>query len=224
MRKDLVVFRCEDCIKNLEEYNPYVYETGEEIPLDKIEVIKVDKQLCENNELNRKNTPHLQAPILLTKASDTPWEVKFWDSIYDHEQGISEIYGKYESFSEAEKVVEESAEARYWASYEIILVVGEDEYPVYTYSRVEPLADEFVRIDGNPKLSLDTGKQCVCGGKPCEQKYKVYVHFDGCLDYIVDAKDEDTAKEDAIELFSIEKANKIISMLDYKVCDCELLS
>lgn len=44
MRKDIVVFRCEDCIKDLQEYNPYVYENGETIPLEKIEVIKV---LCK---------------------------------------------------------------------------------------------------------------------------------------------------------------------------------
>lgn len=64
MRKDIVVFRCEGCIKDLQEYNPYVYKNGETIPLEKIEVIKVDKYMCENNELNMHFKPQCQAPIV----------------------------------------------------------------------------------------------------------------------------------------------------------------
>ena len=133
MRKDIVVFRCEACIKDLQEYNPYVYKNGETIPLEKIEVIKVDKYMC-------------QAPITLTEASDTPWKIKYWDSIYDREEGISDIYGEYETFEEARNAIVNSSSARYWAAYEIILVVGDEEYPVYTYANTRPLADEFLKV------------------------------------------------------------------------------
>ena len=109
MRKDIVVFRCEDCIKDLEEHNPYVYKTGENIPLEKIEAIKVDKYMCENNEFNMHFKPQLQTPILLTEASAEPWKVKYWDSIYDREQGISAIYGEYESFEDAKNAIANSS-------------------------------------------------------------------------------------------------------------------
>ena len=44
MRKDLVVFRCKSCIEDLKEYNPYVDKEGKKIPLDRIEVIEVEKR------------------------------------------------------------------------------------------------------------------------------------------------------------------------------------
>lgn len=153
MRKDIVVFRCEGCIKDLQEYNPYVYKNGETIPLEKIEVIKVDKDMCENNELNMHFKPQCQAPITLTEASDMPWKIKYWDSIYDREEGISDIYGEYETFEEARNAIANSSSARYWAAYEIILVVGDEEYPVYTYASTRPLADEFLKVYSKKKQS-----------------------------------------------------------------------
>lgn len=153
MRKDLVVFRCEECIKDLEEYNPYVYENEDEIPLDKIEIIKVDKHMCENNELNMHAKSQLQVPIMLTDASERPWSIKYWESIYDREQGIASVYGKYETFEEAKSAIEDSSYAKYWAAYEIILIVGEDEYSVYIYANTRPLADEFLPVNSKPKAT-----------------------------------------------------------------------
>ena len=37
--------------------------------------IKVDKYMCENNELNMHFKPQCQTPITLTEASDTPWKI-----------------------------------------------------------------------------------------------------------------------------------------------------
>ena len=160
MRKDIVVFRCEDCIKELQEYNPYVYENGEMIPLEKIEVIKVDKYMCENNALNMHFKPQVQAPIILIKASDTPWKIKYWDSIYDREEGISEVYGEYETFEDAKNAIANSSYAHYWAAYEIILTVGDEEYPVYTYANTRPLADEFLKVNSKSNCSVKGNRKC----------------------------------------------------------------
>lgn len=160
MRKDIVVFRCEDCIKDLQEYNPYVYENGEIIPLEKIEVIKVDKYMCENNALNMHFKPQVQAPVILVKASNTPWKIKYWDSIYDREEGISEVYGEYETFEDARNAIENSSYARYWAAYEIILVVGNDEYPIYVYANTRPLADEFLKVNSKSSYFVKGNRKC----------------------------------------------------------------
>lgn len=68
---DLVVFRCAYCAKDLEEYNPYVYEDGTEIPLEKIKVIEVENHdtECENAEDNMHAKPQKFAPIQLWKYS-----------------------------------------------------------------------------------------------------------------------------------------------------------
>lgn len=89
------------------------------------------------------------ASIILPEASDKHWKIKYWYSIYDREEGISEIYGKYETFEEAKNAVDNSSLARYWAAYEIILTVGDDEYPVYIYANTRPFADEFLVIDSD---------------------------------------------------------------------------
>lgn len=224
MRKDIVVFRCEDCIKDLEVYNPYVYKTGEEIPLDKIEAIKVDKYMCENNELNMHFKHQLQAPILLTDASAEPWMVKYWDSIYDREQGISSLYGKYETFEEAREAVETSSYAKYWAAYEIILVVGEDEYPVYIYANTRPLADEFLRVNSKSDSSIKSNWKCSIAGKTGEREYKVHIHYEGCIHYVVEAKNDEEAKAAALALFGDENPDNLIDRLEHDVCDCELYS
>lgn len=220
MRKDIVVFRCEDCIKDLQEYNPYVYKNGETIPLEKIEVIKVDKDMCENNELNMHFKPQCQAPITLTEASDIPWKIKYWDSIYDREEGISDIYGEYETFEEARNAIANSSSARYWAAYEIILVVGDEEYPIYTYANTRPLADEFLKVYSK-KCSVKSNRECKIVDKNCQQEYRVYIHYDGCIHYIVEAENDEKAKEAALNLFSDEAWKNIIDRLEYDVCDCE---
>lgn len=221
MRKDIVVFRCEDCIKDLQEYNPYAYENGETIPLEKIEVIKVDKYMCENNALNMHFKPQLQAPVILVKASDTPWKIKYWDSIYDREEGISEVYGEYETFEDARNAIENSSSARYWAAYEIILAVSNEEYPVYTYANTRPLADEFLKVNSKPGCSVKGNRKCSIVDKTEECEYKVHIHYEGCIHYIVEAKNEEKAKEKALALFGDEAWENLINRLEHNVCDCE---
>lgn len=222
MRKDIVVFRCEDCIKDLEEHNPYVYKTGENIPLEKIEAIKVDKYMCENNEFNMHFKPQLQAPILLTEASAEPWKVKYWDSIYDREQGISAIYGEYESFEDAKNAIANSSYSPYWAAYEIILVVGEDEYPVYTYANTRPLADEFLKINSQSGVAVKNNCKCGIVDKTGEREYEVHIHYEGCIHYIVEAKNDEEAKAAALALFGDENPDNLIDRLEHDVCDCEM--
>ncbi len=222
MRKDIVVFRCEDCIKDLEEHNPYAYKNGETIPLEKIEVIKVDWYMCENNQLNRNFNPRLQAPILITDASAEPWKVKYWDSIYDRKHGISTIYGEYETFEEAKNAVANSSYSPYWAAYEIILAVGEDEYPIYIYAETKPIADEFLKVNSQSEVIVKYNRKCGMTDKTYEREYKVHIHYEGCVHYIVKAKDDEEAKEAALNLFGYEKPNNLIERLEHNVCDCEL--
>jgi len=68
---DLIVFRCPECAEDLKEYNPYVYDDGTEIPLEKIKVIEVEEHNtdCENAEDNMYEDPQKMAPIQLYKYS-----------------------------------------------------------------------------------------------------------------------------------------------------------
>lgn len=68
---DLVVFRCKHCKDDLKEYNPYVYDDGTQIPLEKIKVIEVKEHDtdCENAEDNMHSKPQKMAPIQLWKYS-----------------------------------------------------------------------------------------------------------------------------------------------------------
>lgn len=145
MRKDLVVFRCKNCSNELKSYNPYIYPNGKKVPLDKIEVVKVDENFCENNFFNLNHHPRLQGAIRLVNAPELPWTVKYWETIYDREQGISDIYGKYESFLEAKAAISDNGCAKYWATYEISLSTENEEYPVYVYANCRPFADEFLK-------------------------------------------------------------------------------
>lgn len=222
MQKDLVVFRCEDCIKDLQKCNPYFYKNGEKIPLEKIEVIKVDKYMCENNALNRHFKPQLQAPVLLMDASAEPWKVKYWDSIYDREEGISSIYGEYESFEEAKNAVSNSSYSPYWAAYEIILVVGDEEYPVYTYANTRPLADEFLKVNSQSGVTIKNKRKCPIVDKTGEREYEVHIHYEGCIHYVVEAKNDEEAKTAALALFGDENPDNLIDRLEHNVCDCEL--
>ena len=146
MKKDLVVFRCKNCIKDLKEYNPYVYPNGKAVPLSKIEIIEVEKEFCENFEKNLNRNPRHQAAINLQNAPNKPWVVEYWDSIYEREEGISSIFGRYETFEDAVADVENEGCPDYWACYEIQLDNGEERSPVYIKANSKPLADEFLKI------------------------------------------------------------------------------
>lgn len=43
---------CEGCIKELQRYNPYIDFNGRTIPLENIEIIRVDVQDCDNSNLD----------------------------------------------------------------------------------------------------------------------------------------------------------------------------
>lgn len=145
MRKDLVVFRCENCIKDLQEHNPYVYPNGKTIPLKRIEAIEVDRKHCENNEENISHKPQLCTSIRINRKEKNPWIVKFWETEYDREDGMAEIFGRYETFNEAYNEGIRSARLNDWACCEILLKAkDEEQYAVYTYATTDPKADEFV--------------------------------------------------------------------------------
>lgn len=216
MRRDLVVFRCKDCIEDLKEYNSYVYSDGKRIPLEKIEVIEVEKEFCENTEQNLNSKPQLQAPIKLDGYPEKPWKVVFWNSIYDRDQGLSEVYGHYESFAEAKEAIEGESCSKYWAAYEIQLDNGEEGVAIYVYANCRPLADEFIKTTSGALKQ----KSYIL---PLKQ-YKVHVHFEGCIGYGVLAGDEVEAKEKALELYADEEPECLIDKLVYKVCDCEMPS
>lgn len=69
---DLIVFRCKTCADDLKNYNPYVYDNGKEIPLNKIKVIDVENHndCCENSEKNMDQKPQAYAPIKLYKTNN----------------------------------------------------------------------------------------------------------------------------------------------------------
>lgn len=59
-KEKVVVFRCKNCIEDLKEYNPYINENGEGIPLENVICIEVPYEKCEN-------TTFELTPILLNK-------------------------------------------------------------------------------------------------------------------------------------------------------------
>lgn len=213
MRKDLVVFRCKGCIEDLKEYNPYTDAKGNIIPLDRIEVIEVPKEFCENAEINLCSKPQLQAPIKLEGYPERPWRVVIWSSIYDREQGISEIFGWYESFAEAKTAIEKDSLSKYWAAYEIQLDNEEESIVVYHYANCRPLADDFIKTSAGQPRKMSALQPL--------KKYKVYVQFEGCIAYGVLAGDAEEAKEKALSLYEDEEPEYLIDKLIHKVCDCE---
>ena len=213
MRKDLVIFRCKGCIENLKKHNPYVDKAGNTIPLDRIEVIEVEKDFCEYAELNLISEPQLQAPINLEGYPDRPWRVVVWNSIYDREQGVSEIFGWYETFEDARAAIEKDSLSKYWAAYEIQLDNEEESIVVYNYANCRPLADEFIKVTAGQSRKLSAVRPL--------KRYKVYVHFEGCIGYGVLAGNEEEAKEKALSLYEDEESEYIIDKLIHKVCDCE---
>lgn len=213
MRKDLVVFRCKNCIEDLKKHNPYTNANGDTIPLDRIEVIEVEKDFCEYAEINLNSSPQLQAPINLEGYPERPWRVVLWSSIYDREQGISEIFGWYETFADAKSAIEKDSLSKYWAAYEIQLDNEENSIVVYHYANCRPLADEFIKVPANKPRKMSAIQPL--------KKYKVYVHFEGCIGYGVLAGDEEEAKEKALSLYEDEEPEFLIDKLMHKVCDCE---
>ena len=141
MKKDIVVFRCTDCIKDLKEYNPYIYNDGTPIPLDKIEIIEVTHEFCENNEKNLNN--NLQKRINLKELQDKPYLVKFWETEYHRNQGLSTILEWYDNYYEAYKEAYTNAHFYDWAAFEVCIEINDEEYAIYTYARTEPFADNF---------------------------------------------------------------------------------
>ena len=148
MKKELLVFRCKNCIKELKGYNPYVDASGNSIPLNKIEVIEVNEEFCENEENNLNAKPQLQAPISLKDYPEKPWKVVYWDTIYDREEGFSDVYGLFNSFAEAKHAIKSEPASKYWACYEIQLSNGKNSRTVYIRANTRPLADEFIKIKG----------------------------------------------------------------------------
>lgn len=213
MRKDLVVFRCKSCIEDLKGYNPYVDKDGKTIPLDRIEVIEVEKDFCEYAEINLNSNPQLQAPVNLEGYPDRPWRVVIWSSIYDREQGVSEIFGWYETFAEAQAAIEKDSLSKYWAAYEIQLDNDEDSVVVYHYANCRPLADEFIKVPAGLPRKMSVVRPL--------KRYKVYVHFEGCIGYGILAGDEEEAKEKALSLYEDEEPEFLMDKLMHKVCDCE---
>ena len=173
----------------------------------------MEKDFCEYAEINLNSNPQLQAPVNLEGYPERPWRVVLWSSIYDREQGISEIFGWYESFEEAKSAIEKDSLSKYWASYEIQLDNEEDSIVVYHYANCRPLADEFIKVPADQPRKMSAIQPL--------KKYKVYVHFEGCIGYGVLAGDEEEAKEKALSLYEDEEPEFLIDKLMHKVCDCE---
>lgn len=145
MTKDLVVFRCKGCIKDLKEHNPYIYPDGTSVPLEKIEIVEVPHEFCENNEANMHHHPQLQTPILLNTKTEYPWAVKFWETEDDRENGISTIFDTFEDFKAAKAEAVATARVCSWASAEIYLKTAEREVVVYFYDGEKPRKSSFVK-------------------------------------------------------------------------------
>ena len=52
--KKLKINLCENCAKELKNYNPYVDENGEIIPIEHIEINIVSQEKCDNYTVNGK--------------------------------------------------------------------------------------------------------------------------------------------------------------------------
>ena len=67
-------------------------------------------------------------------------------------------------------------------------------------------------------------RKCNVGCKTEKQEYKVHIHYEGCICYIVSADSDEDAKETALTLFGNENPDKLINGLEYDVCDCKLFN
>ena len=146
---DLVVFRCKECIKDLKEYNPYVYYNGEQIPLNRIEVIKVPYDLCENNEINLDN--HWMISKRLTYCEYKPWLLKIYENKDLRNQG-NPTYEFFETFKDAIKAGERLIYDYCYDGFEIVLKYkeegcNEEETAVYgNFQKSEPHHKGFYQI------------------------------------------------------------------------------
>jgi len=143
--KDLVVFRCRNCIADLKEHNPYIYPDGTPIPRRKIEVIEVPREYCENNEENMQNKPQLQAPIRLNKEIENPWVVKFWETEEDAKDGYATVFDRFEDFKAAKAETIATARICNWVSAEIYLDTGDKKITVYFYDGEKPGESKFIK-------------------------------------------------------------------------------
>lgn len=126
-------------------YNPYVYPDGNSIPIEKIEVVAVPMEFCENFEENLSVKSQMQAPISLIGAADKPWVIKYWDEPWEREEGISMVFDSYERFEDAYSDGKKAARLIGWSCFEIQLQTPEAVYAVYCYAVTEPIADEFIK-------------------------------------------------------------------------------
>ena len=122
---DLIVFRCKGCIEDLKEYNPYVYYNGEQIPLNRIEVIKVPYEFCENTEINLDN--HWMISKRLTYCEYKPWLLKTYENEDLRNQG-NPYYDYFETFEDALKAGKYAINAYAYDGFEIVLKYKEEGY------------------------------------------------------------------------------------------------
>ena len=93
---DIIVFRCETCAEDLEEYNPYVYTNGETVPLEKIKIVTVENHNadCENSEENMHAEPQRHAPIMLNDKTEPVEEEEVDEVIIDESTTLTEDFDK----------------------------------------------------------------------------------------------------------------------------------
>ena len=84
---------------------------------------------------------------------------------------------------------------------------------VYHYANCRPLADEFIKVPAGLPRKMSVVRPL--------KRYKVYVHFEGCIGYGILAGDEEEAKEKALSLYEDEEPEFLMDKLMHKVCDCE---
>lgn len=123
-RYDLVVFRCKGCVEDLKEYNPYVYYNGEQIPLNRIEIIKVPYEFCENNETNLDN--HWMTSIRLNDCDKKPWLLKTYENADLRNQG-NPSYEFFETFKDAVKAGKRLVYDYCYNGFEIVLKYKEED-------------------------------------------------------------------------------------------------
>lgn len=151
MTKDLVVFRCKNCVEELKVYNPYIYPDGSRVPLKKIEAVQVPREFCEKYEKNLSNTPQLQTPVFLNKDITKPWVVEFWETEDDRENGISSVYDRFKSFKSAKGETISAGRMNSWASAEIYLDTGNHRIAVFCFDGEKPKKSFYVKHKGVSK-------------------------------------------------------------------------
>ncbi len=146
MNKKIIVFRCEGCIKDLEEYNPYVLD-GKEVSIDDMFIVKTPLEQCENTDYNldignyssivvkpiMKNGFYendgydLLITLAIKKALSDGFSVylKVWADKYCREEGVAD-YCKITNVGRINDLF-------YGICQEIAINDGEDEYIIAHY-------------------------------------------------------------------------------------------